>query len=76
MSLFSWEGLTPTCRTYGSSEELINDPDVEGILIATETAYHAEYAIKVIEAGKVSKWLLVQRALPFADVNVLLACTY
>ncbi|KAE8540569.1 hypothetical protein D1P53_003520 [Cryptococcus gattii VGV] len=44
--------LPSTVKTYGSSEELINDPDVEGILIATETAYHAEYAIKVIEAGK------------------------
>lgn len=76
MSSFSWERLTPSRRTYSSSEELINDPDIEGILIATETAFHAEYAIKVIEAGKVSKWHLLQRALPFTNMSVLLARTY
>lgn len=39
-------------KRYGSYEELISDPDVELIYIATPHAFHAEQAKLCIEAGK------------------------
>ena len=39
-------------RAYDSSEELINDPDVDAVVIATFGKVHAPDVIKVIEAGK------------------------
>lgn len=39
-------------KRYGSYEELIADPDVELIYIATPHAFHAEQAKMCIEAGK------------------------
>jgi hypothetical protein len=46
--------LTRPRRTYSSSEELLANPEVEAVLIATETAKHADLAIKSIRAGKAS----------------------
>ncbi|RSH87063.1 hypothetical protein EHS25_003552 [Saitozyma podzolica] len=46
--------LPPTVKTYSSSEELLANPEVEAVLIATETAKHADLAIKSIRAGKAS----------------------
>jgi predicted dehydrogenase len=45
-------------RRYASAEELIACPDVEAVLVSTETAYHAELAIKCIKAGKVRNLVL------------------
>lgn len=39
-------------KAYGTSDELINDPDVDAVVIATFGKVHAPDVIKVIEAGK------------------------
>ena len=39
-------------KRYGSYEELVNDPDVELIYIATPHSHHAEQAKMCINAGK------------------------
>ena len=49
---FGTEHDIKTC--YGSYEELLNDPEVELVYIATVNSNHAELAIKCIDAGKPS----------------------
>lgn len=49
-------------KRYGSYEELIQDPDVELIYIATPHAFHAEQAKMCIEAGKP---VLVEKAFSY-----------
>lgn len=39
-------------KFYGKAEELINDPDVNAVYVATPPGSHAEYAIMSIRAGK------------------------
>ncbi|MBB6334129.1 Gfo/Idh/MocA family protein [Schaalia hyovaginalis] len=39
-------------KAYGTSDELINDPEVDAVVIATFGKVHAPDVIKVIEAGK------------------------
>ena len=39
-------------KAYATSDELINDPDIDAVLIATFGKVHAPDVIKVIEAGK------------------------
>ncbi len=39
-------------RFYDKAEELINDPDVNAVYIATPPGSHAEYALMAIKAGK------------------------
>ena len=39
-------------KAYATSDELINDPDVDAVLIATFGKVHAPDVIKAIEAGK------------------------
>lgn len=39
-------------RVYTLADDLINDPDINAVYIATPPGSHAEYAIKVLEAGK------------------------
>lgn len=49
-------------KRYGSYEELINDPDVELIYIATPHSHHAEQAKMCINAGKP---VLVEKAFSY-----------
>jgi predicted dehydrogenase len=39
-------------KFYTLADDLINDPDIDAVYIATPPGSHAEYAIKVLEAGK------------------------
>jgi predicted dehydrogenase len=39
-------------RYYTDAQELIDDPEINAIYIATPPAYHEEYAIKAMAAGK------------------------
>lgn len=41
-------------RWYSSADDLINDPDVHAVYIATPPSSHAEYAIRVLEQGKIA----------------------
>ncbi|WWC61261.1 uncharacterized protein I303_103842 [Kwoniella dejecticola CBS 10117] len=46
------ENLPSSIKVYTSSEELLKDSDAEAVLVSTDTAFHADLAIKCIEAGK------------------------
>ncbi len=39
-------------KWYDNADDLINDPDINAVYIATPPSSHAEYTIKVAEAGK------------------------
>lgn len=39
-------------RWYDDASELINDPEVDAVYIATPTVFHKEYTLAVAEAGK------------------------
>lgn len=39
-------------RVYKHAEELIHDPDINAVYIATPPGSHAGYAVRVLEAGK------------------------
>lgn len=39
-------------RWYADADKLIHDPEVDAVYIATPPSSHAEYTIKVIDAGK------------------------
>jgi scyllo-inositol 2-dehydrogenase (NADP+) len=41
------------CRTYRNIEDLIADPEVELVDIATRSTEHVEHAVLVLKAGKV-----------------------
>lgn len=44
--------LYPDVRSYASTDELFNDPELELIIINTPNYSHFEYAKKALEAGK------------------------
>jgi len=39
-------------RFYNSADKLINDPEINAVYVATPPVSHAEYAIRILEAGK------------------------
>jgi len=39
-------------KWYNNADQLINDPDINAVYVATPPNTHAEYAIKVMRAGK------------------------
>ncbi len=39
-------------KWYDDADRLINDPEVDAVYVATPPAYHKEYALKAIKAGK------------------------
>ena len=41
-------------RIYPSLEELLTDPEVEMVTIATRSEYHTKQALQVLEAGKIA----------------------
>jgi len=48
-------GLAKACRcekTYESLEEMIKDPTIEAVFLATDAPSHADHAIKALKAGK------------------------
>ncbi len=49
-------------RAYGSYDELLNDPDIELVYVATFHPTHANLAIRAIEAGKP---VLVEKPISF-----------
>lgn len=53
-------------KRYGSYEELVKDPDVELIYIATPHAFHASQAKMCIEAGKP---VLVEKAFSYDSIT-------
>jgi predicted dehydrogenase len=50
----------PECRSYRRYEDLIEDPDVEMVDIATRTDEHLEHAIQAL---KFNKWVHLERPL-------------
>ncbi len=54
-SLERAQALATECggaRAYGSYDELVQDPDVDGIYVATPHPYHEEGAVLALNAGK------------------------
>lgn len=39
-------------KWYSNADELINDPDINAIYVATPPKFHEEYTIKALQAGK------------------------
>ena len=48
----NWAIEFPGCRAYGSYEELVSDPNIDAIYVATPHSFHAEHSILALRAGK------------------------
>lgn len=46
------KGLYPAVETVSDSDQIIDDPSIEAVVIATPVATHFELAIKALEKGK------------------------
>jgi len=57
-------------KWYDDADDLINDKDVNAVYIATPPAFHEEYAIKSINAGK-PVYIEKPMALNFASANMI-----
>lgn len=51
-ALERWASEHNIPKTHSSSEDLINDPDIDIIDVCTPSTYHAELSIAALEAGK------------------------
>jgi predicted dehydrogenase len=40
------------CRAVGDLDEMLSDPDIDGVLVATPHSTHADIAVRTAEAGK------------------------
>jgi len=47
-----WAMEFPGCKAYGSYEELVNDPDIDAIYVATPHTSHVANTILALNAGK------------------------
>ena len=47
-----WGAQFPHARATGDVEELLADPDLDAVVIATPVPMHAEMAVRVLNAGK------------------------
>ena len=47
-----WAIEFPGCKAFGSYEELVNDPDIDAIYVATPHTSHAANTILALNAGK------------------------
>lgn len=47
-----WAIEFPGCRAYGSYEELVNDPNIDAVYVATPHTSHAANTILALNAGK------------------------
>ena len=59
-------------KWYDNADELINDPDVDAVYIATPPGSHKEYTIKVAKAGK-PVYVEKPMALNFAECQEMIA---
>jgi predicted dehydrogenase len=51
-SLERWAGAFGTARTTSSLDDLLNDPELDAVVVATPVPSHAELAQRVLAAGK------------------------
>ena len=47
-----WAIEFPGCKAYGSYEDLVSDPNIDAIYVATPHTFHAENSILALNAGK------------------------
>lgn len=47
-----WKDIYPNIRTFTSFEDLLDDPDIDAILLATPMQVHASQSIQAMKAGK------------------------
>ena len=59
-------------RWYDQAEELINDPEVDAVYIATPPGSHKEYTLKAAKAGK-PVYVEKPMALKFSECNDMIA---
>lgn len=50
--LTSWKEQFPDIKTYGRYEDLLADPEVDAVLLATPLMIHARQSIQALRAGK------------------------